>query len=193
ARAISHKLVRAWRPLFARLDIVGFNYYHSPAAKFNHDGIHLPLWALAAYAFHAALRRGRLVHWLLLGCAIGLSLWAKYFVVVVAAPLALLLLLDRQARPAVAAPGPYIAGAVALLIMRPHLVWLVRNDFLPFAYASARAAPSRGVLDHLLHPLVFALGQLAFLLPALAIAAAVIWPRPRGPDAAPVPAKADAF
>src|SRR5204863_115303 len=95
---------------------------------------------------------------------------------------------------ALATAGPYIALALALLIMAPHLVWLVRNDFLPFAYASARAAPSRGILDHVLHPLVFALGQLAFLLPALAIAAAVIWPQPKGEDAAmPGAAKADAF
>src|SRR5262249_56468946 len=68
---------------------------------------------------------------------------------------------------------------VALAIMAPHLVWLVQSDFLPFAYASARAAPSRGLLDHVLHPLTFAVGQLAFLLPALVIAAFVIWPRPK--------------
>ena len=34
--------------------------------------------------------------------------------------------------------------------MAPHLIWLVQNDFLPFAYAEARAAPPRGPLDHLL-------------------------------------------
>src|SRR5439155_15703150 len=75
------------------------------------------------------------------------------------------------------------------------LVWLVRTDFLPFAYASARAAPSRGLFDHVLHPLMFALGQLAFLLPALLIAAAVVWPRPKAPENAvpPIAADADAF
>ena len=188
------ELVGAVGALVAVLILDGLHYFHFTAAKFNHDVIQLPLWALAGYAFHAALRRGRMGHWVLLGCAIGLALWAKYFVVVLAAPLALFLLLDRQARPALATAGPYIALALALLITVPHLVWLVRSDFLPFAYASARAAPSRGVLDHVLHPLVFALGQLAFLLPALAIAAAVIWPRPKGEEAAmPVAAKADAF
>jgi Dolichyl-phosphate-mannose-protein mannosyltransferase len=190
----ARELVGAVGALVAVFVLDGLHYFHFTAAKFNHDVIELPLWALAGYAFHGALRRGRMFHWLLLGCAVGLSLWAKYFVVVLAAPLALFLLLDRQARPALATPGPYIAVALALLVMAPHLVWLVRSDFLPFAYASARAAPSRGVLDHLLHPLEFALGQLAFLLPALAIAAGVVWPRPKGPDAgAPVSAKADAF
>src|SRR5215469_17041098 len=163
-------------------------------AVLNHDVIQLPLWALAGYAFHAALRRGRMSHWLILGVALGLALWAKYFVVVLAAPLALFLLLDRDARPALATPGPWIAFVVALVIMAPHLVWLVRNDFLPFAYASARAAPSRGLIDHVLHPLVFAVGQVAFVLPALLIAAAVVWPRPTAQDKAPpVAGKADAF
>ena len=78
--------------------------------------------------------------------------------------------------------------------MAPHLLWLVQNDFLPFAYASARAAPSRGLLDHVLHPVVFAAGQLGFLLPALLIAAALAWPRPKADEAAAgVAAKADAF
>ena len=172
-------LVGAVGALVAVLILDGLHYFHFTAAKFNHDVIQLPLWALAGYAFHAALRSGRMLHWLLLGVAIGLSLWAKYFVVMLAVPLALFLLIDREARPALATPGPFVALAVALAIMAPHLLWLVQSDFPPFAYASARAAPSRGLPDHLLHPLAFAVGQLAFLLPALIIAAVVIWPRPK--------------
>ena len=38
-----------------------------------------------------------------------MSLWAKYFVVVLAVPLALFLLLDRDARKTLATPGPYVA------------------------------------------------------------------------------------
>src|SRR5262249_53015307 len=167
----------------------GLHYFHFTAAKFNHDVIQLPLWGLAGYAFHASLRRGRLAHWLLLGLVIGLALWAKYFVVVLAAPLALFLLLDRDARRSLATPGPWLALAFALAVMAPHLLWLVRNDFLPFSYASARASPSRGLFDHVLHPLVFALAQLATMLPALPIAGALIWPRPK----APVAATADAI
>src|SRR5215468_7663082 len=168
----ARELVGAVGALVAVLFLDGLHYFHFTAAKFNHDAI------------HAALRRGRMAHWLLLGFAIGLSLWAKYFVVVLAAPLALFLLLDRDARRALATGGPWIALALALVVMAPHLVWLVRNDFLPFAYASARAAPSRGLIDHVLHPAVFAASQLVFLLPALLIAAAVVWPRPKAPVAA---------
>ena len=192
--ATARPLVGAVGALVAVLILDGLHYFHYTAAKFNHDVIQLPLWALAGYAFHAALRRGRVLHWMLLGVALGLALWAKYFVVVLAAPLALFLLFDRDARKALMTPGPWIALAVALAVMAPHLLWLVRNDFLPFAYASARAAPSRGLLDHVLHPVVFAIGQLGFLLPALLIAAALLWPRPKADETtADFAAKADAF
>jgi 4-amino-4-deoxy-L-arabinose transferase-like glycosyltransferase len=186
-------LVGAVGALIAVLIVDGLHYFNYTAAKFNHDVIQLPLWALAGYAFHAGLRRGRLRDWVLLGLALGLALWAKYFVVVLAAPLALFLLFDRDARRALATPGPWIALALALVVMTPHLIWLVRNDFLPFAYASARAAPVRGPIDHVVHPLAFAAGQLAFLLPSLIIAAAFIWPRPKSDAAAPASAAADAF
>jgi 4-amino-4-deoxy-L-arabinose transferase-like glycosyltransferase len=191
-------LIGAAGALVAVLIIDGLHYFHYTAAKFNHDVIQLPLWAFAGYAFHAGLRHGRLRDWVLLGLMIGLALWAKYFVVVLAAPLALFLLLDREARKALATPGPWIALVLALVVMAPHLVWLVRNDFLPFAYASARAAPVRGLFDHVLHPLAFAVGQLAFLLPSLVIAAVLVWPRPKSDakgtaDAARAAVQADAF
>jgi hypothetical protein len=91
--------------------------------------------------------------------------------VVLAAPLALFALLDRDARKVLATPGPYVAAAVALVVMAPHLVWLVANDFLPFAYADARALHFRGPLDYLIKPPKFLLSQLAFLGLSLLIAA----------------------
>jgi hypothetical protein len=123
------------------------------------------------------LRGGWIGHWLLLGVAIGMSLWAKYFVVVLAVPLALFVLLDRDARKALATPGPYVAAAVALVTMAPHLVWLVQNDFLPFTYAEHRALPSRGLIDHIWHPLQFTVSQAFFLIPSALIALPLFVPR----------------
>src|SRR6187399_2232608 len=48
--------------LVAILILDGLHYFHYTAAKFNHDVIQLPLWALAGYAFHAALRHSRVSH-----------------------------------------------------------------------------------------------------------------------------------
>ena len=103
--------------LVAVLIVDGLHYLNYTSAKFNHDVIQLPFWALAGFAFHRALRGGWIGHWLLLGLAIGMSLWSKYFVVVLAVPLALFILFDREARKVLATPGPYIA------VVRRSLQW----------------------------------------------------------------------
>jgi hypothetical protein len=174
------------------LIIDGLHYLNYTAAKFNHDVIQLPFWALAGFALHRALRDGEIRHWLLLGLSMGLSLWAKYFVVVLAAPLAVFIFIDPDARKCLKTPGPYVALAAALVVMAPHLVWLVQNDFLPFAYAEHRAVLSRGWYDHLWHPLQFGVSQLFFLVPSLLIAAPLFWPR-RTANEPPIASQADAF
>jgi 4-amino-4-deoxy-L-arabinose transferase-like glycosyltransferase len=168
---MARPLVGAAGALVAILIIDGLHYFTFTAPKFNHDVAQLPFWALAGYSYWAALRHGRMLHWVLLGFAIGMALWAKYFVVMLAAPLVLFALFDRDARKILATPGPYAAAAVALIVMTPHLLWLLQNDFLPFAYADARAHHFRGVLDYIIKPPGFLLSQLGFLVPSLLIAA----------------------
>ena len=186
--ATARPLVGPVGALLALLIVDGLHYFHYTAAQFNHNVIQLPLWALAGYSYRAALREGRLLSWVLLGLSLGAAVWAKYFVVVLALPLALFLLTDRDARKALRTPGPYLALIAALVVVAPHLWWLIANDFLPFAYASARAEALRDNLDHLLRPLEFTAGQFFFLLPALAIAAPLLWRADRSPARA-----ADAF
>jgi hypothetical protein len=80
---------------------------------------------------------------------------------------------------------------VALIVMAPNLIWLVRHDFLPFHYAETRAAAARGMLDHVLYPLSYLGSQAVFLIPALAIAMPLFWPWPKPAGAAGAPG--DAF
>ena len=175
--ATARKLVGATGALIAVLIIDGMHYLQYTAVKFNHDVIQLPFWALAGYAFHAALRRGHTGHWLLLGFSFGAALWAKYFVVVLAAPYALFLLFDRDARRALATPGPWLALVAALIVAAPHIVWLFQTDFLPLNYVEHRAGAVRGWYDHVLHPIVFTGSQIGFLLPSFFIASGLFWPR----------------
>ena len=190
--AAARPLTGAVGALISVLIIDGLHYFNYTAAKFNHDVVQLPFWALAGYSFHRALRGRHLTDWLLLGLALGLSLWSKYFIVVLAIPLIVFTLTDREARKVLVTPGPYIAAAVALITAAPHLIWLVKTHFLPLAYAEHRAALSRGWFDHFLHPLEFAISQFFFLIPSLIIASWLFWPRRSGNDAV-VERSADSF
>jgi hypothetical protein len=188
--AMARPLTGAVGALVAVLIVDGLHYFQFTAPKFNHDVAQLPFWALAGVAYWAALRQGRIVHWVLFGAALGLAAWAKYFVVILALPLALFVLIDRDARRALLTPGPWIAIAVALLVVAPHVVWLVQNDFLPFRYADARAVPFRRALDYLVKPPLFLLSQLAYLLPSLLIATALLR-RQAGGAVGPAPSADD--
>jgi hypothetical protein len=152
------------------LIIDGLHFFNFTSPKFNHDVAQLPFWALAGLSFHGALRTGHLGHWALLGVALGLAFWAKYFVVVLVLPLVLFMLLDSRARRALFTPGPYLAAAIGLAIAAPHLIWLYQNDWLPLHYMASRAKATSGLLDHLTRPTVFVLAQLFWLLPVIAIA-----------------------
>ena len=178
--------------LVSVLIVDGLHYLNYTAAKFNHDVVQLPFWALAGFAWHRALRQRQLADWLLLGLAVGMSLWAKYFVVVLVAPMLVFALLDRDARKVLGTPGPWIAAAVALIVTAPHVIWLIKTDFLPLAYAEHRAVLSRGWYDHLWHPFRFAVSQAFFLIPSFLIAAPLFIPRRAAGEPA-APAKADAF
>lgn len=169
-------IVGATGALATILIVDGVHFFNFTTPKFNHDVIQLPFWALAGLSFLRALQSGRLLWWALLGVALGGALWSKYFVVILAAPLALYLLFDAKARRTLLTPGPYVAAVVALLIAAPHLIWLVRNDFLPFAYAEARTLPSRGILDHFWRPLLFLVSQLGAMAPAFFIASPLFRP-----------------
>jgi hypothetical protein len=171
--ACARRLVGQRGALISVLIVDGLHFFGFTAPKFNHDVTQLPFWALAGFAFHSALRNGRLSHWAVLGFALGGAMWAKYFVVVLALALVIFLCLDPEARQTLTTPGPYVATGVTLLVAAPHLVWLVENDFLPFRYADARAALHGG---HALSPLVFAAAQFGWLTPSLLIALPLFYP-----------------
>jgi 4-amino-4-deoxy-L-arabinose transferase-like glycosyltransferase len=189
---MARPLVGAAGALAAILVLDGLHYFHYTAAKFNHDVVQLPFWALAGLCFHRALRTGSPLHWIVLGVSAGLALWAKYFVAVLVIPLVVFVLLDARARRSLRGPGPYLAAVAGLLATAPHLVWLVQSDFLPFAYADLRSSPAEGAVMRLWQPLEFAATQAAFLLPSLLIAAPLL--RRRAPPAAArVDGDADAY
>ena len=138
---------------------------------------------------------GALSHWLLLGIAFGGALWAKYFVVVLAAPYLLFVLFDRDARPGAANARSVARHRARARHRQPARRLAVRKHFVPFAYVDARSAPASHWWDHIRHPAFFAAGQIFFMLPALAIAAMFVWPRPTENSPSPSPAEfsADAF
>jgi len=165
------EIVSPQRALIAVLALEGLHFFNFSAVKFNHDVLQLPFWALAAWWFHRGIRDERLLDWLLAGIALALAFWAKYAAFALGATFALVLLLDPVARRAWRTPGPYLMAAVFLVVLSPHLVWLVQHDLMPFRYVEERATVASSLGQMLLFPLRWTLGQIGFLVPLLVLLA----------------------
>lgn len=141
AFALTAELQGRRAALVAVLFIGLVTYYTQRLHFYNHNTALLCAHALACLCVWRALVRGGTVWWWLLGVAWGAGMLSKYqMVIAVACNLAYLAIATRgspwreERRDIIR--GVFLAGAVAALVMLPHVIWLVRNDFPTFGYAS---------------------------------------------------------
>jgi len=141
-------------------------YYNFTSTEFNPNVLQLPFWALAAYAFHRAVKDNSPLHWVLLGIWAACGLYSKYSSALLPVSLALLLATQPFARKRLKSAGPYIALLVMIALCLPHLIWLKNHDFLPFTYMMERLQvdkPHR-LPNFVFSPLVLVTGQAVVLV-----------------------------
>ncbi|MFD1695916.1 glycosyltransferase family 39 protein [Roseibium aestuarii] len=159
-------------------------YFTLPLPEFNHNIAQIPVWAGMMLVSHKALESGRLRHWLLLGLIAALGLYTKYFVALLIGSIGLYCLVFADARRHLRTPGPYLAAAVCIALLVPHLLWLVETDGLTLRYAASRSHGASTWLGHVINPLNFLLAQIGnhagLFLVLLAGSSAALWARLRG-------------
>ena len=106
----------------------------------NHNIGVMPFWALVLAAAWSAFSNRRLMDWALLGAAFGLGLWAKYAILHLMAPLALYYVVAPDWRRRILAPGPWLAFAIASIMIAPHLADVFANGATTLQFA-ARTEP----------------------------------------------------
>jgi 4-amino-4-deoxy-L-arabinose transferase-like glycosyltransferase len=179
----ARELVAPTTALVAVLALEGIHFFNFSVPKFAHDHMLMLLWPLTGWRFYRALAHRRLHDWVIAGALLALCFWSKYTAFAFAATLGLFLLVDREARAAWRTPGPYAMALAFLIVMAPHLWWLIESSFQPFRYVEARAVVATHWYQYLTFPLQWTAGQALALLPALALIALVC--RPRGTAAQP--------
>lgn len=105
----------------------------------------------------------RLLLWCMSGLWFGLAMLSKYTAVLVIAGLFVFALTSPQRRLWFREPGPYLAGAVAVLVFSPVLIWNWQNDWASFGFQGARAVAELNVKPTA--PLENLLAQSAFVGP----------------------------
>jgi hypothetical protein len=159
-----------------------FNFH---ALKFNANTVLLPLWAATTLCFLRSYERRTMLWAALAGVFAAASMLGKYWSVFLLLGLGIAALLDSRRAAYFKSAAPWVTIAVGVVLIAPHLVWLVSAEFTPLYYATAVRSGAGG------HPLKSAGGYLAGALayaalpavlalaaikPSRTVAADMLWP-----------------
>ncbi len=151
--------------------LAGVYYFSVPSPEFNHNVAQMPLWAAATLFYYKAWKSGATRWWLALGLTAGLGLLAKYSTALLLVTMLAHLACARSSRAALRTTGPYLAIAVCIAVVSPHVVWLFHHGFPTLHYAIGRAGKAAGVGGRVVGAAKFLSAQAADLAPAFLAAA----------------------
>ncbi len=151
----------------------GYWYYNYESTQMNANTALMSAWAVSTALFYFALKTDHYRYWIGLGLVIAVGFYSKYTMLFWVVPGLLFCLIDPKARRCWRRPGPYLTGGIAFALFLPHLVWLVRNDFVSIKYA-ADAVETRGYGMHFRGPFNFFAEQLGYVLPIIVILCPVL-------------------
>jgi hypothetical protein len=129
------EMVSRRKAFVAAMSLEGVVYYTYWGHRLDHNLGLTAFWALTILFSYQAFRHGRTGHWVAAGICGGLGLLAKYPLVFLAVPISIWSFTDRRYAAWWRRPGPYLAIAVAFLILSPHLLWARKHDWPTLVYA----------------------------------------------------------
>jgi len=165
---MGRRLVSERMALVAVMLLEGIVYYNFTSVEFNPNVLQLPFWALIGLYFHRSIKDGRLSDWALLGLFSACGLYTKYSTALLLMAFGILMLARPESRRRLSQKGPYVAAFVATALFLPHIVWLLQNDYLPFAYVLSRIEGARPV-HHMAHADQFIMSQTLAILPMMVL------------------------
>lgn len=145
----------------------GIMYYNFSTVEFNVNVVSLALWPACCYFFLSALRTNKWADWVFFGTFSGLNILNKYVCVMWFICAGLYLILTKEGRRQFWRGGLYGAALVAVTLILPHVLWLIKTDFFVVDYFLGRTSsmPYK-VTNHLVCPVLFLVTQVVFFAPA---------------------------
>ena len=142
----------------------GIYFYNYTTPEFNVNVCQLPFWSLTVFYCWNGIKKNDYASWLLLGLFASLGVLSKYLFIylLISMDIFFIYLILRKKINFKC----LISIVSFLIILSPHLIWLVKNDYVTFSYAFHRTGLDQSqFLDHIFNPIVFLAKQLAILIP----------------------------
>ena len=150
--------------LISVLLLEGIYFYNYTTPEFNVYICELPFLALTVLFCWKGFENNKTSDWLLFGLFSALGVLSHYLFVYLLTAIDLFLLYMFVKKKINL--KCLISLITFFLVLLPHLLWIVENDFTTFTYGLHRTgAGDKGLLDHIYHPIVFLGKQAGILLP----------------------------
>ena len=155
--------------LISVLILEGIYFYNFTTPEFNVNVAQLPFWTITIYFTWKVLNKKEplVLDLVLLGIFAAIGFLSKYLFLYLLISIDLLFFYlifiakDRNFK------FKYLISLeVFLLLLIPHLVWLINNDFVTIMYGLARTGASEfEIANHIINPILFLLKQIGILIP----------------------------
>ena len=133
----------------------------------------LPFWSLSIFFCWKALRTNFVRHWILFGSFAAFGVLSHYLFFYLLLSLSLLFLnylIKKETNFKL-----FISLIPCIIILLPHFLWLIENDFVTVFYGLHRTGGNEKIiLDHISNPLIFVGKQAGILIPFFLMIAFVV-------------------
>ena len=151
--------------LISVLLLEGIFFYNFTTPEFNVNVCQLPFWALTVYYCWKGLKQNDITSWLLFGLFAGLGILSKYLFIYLLVALDVFfiyLIINKKF-----SSNCFISLISFFIVLLPHLIWLVDNDYTTITYALHRTGieNSNFFINHISYPLIFLGKQIGILIP----------------------------
>ena len=151
--------------LLSILLLEGIYFYNFTTPEFNVNVSQLPFWALCTYFTWKCYNNDKLIHYILLGLFIGLGILSKYLFIYLVIGIALFFTYQIRNKKKNKLKNYFIVGPIIFLILLPHIIWLIENNYTTISYGLQRSSGLGSFLDHLINPIIFLVKQIGILTP----------------------------
>jgi hypothetical protein len=113
-------------------------FYQFNALRFNANTMLLSIWPWTMYFFVRSIEKPRILAAFLCGLLAGCAMLSKYFGLVLVGSCFIAALTHDNRSAYFRSAAPYVSVLICLLMLIPHVAWLVRDGFQPLIYLASK-------------------------------------------------------
>ena len=150
--------------LVSVLLLEGIYFYNFTTPEFNVNVCQLPFWSLSVLFAWRGFKDNKNLDWLLFGLFAALGILSKYLFIYLLIGMDLFfcyMIYKKKINLKI-----FISLIPFFLVLLPHLIWLVENDYITITYALHRTGIGyQNLSDHFSHSLIFLCKQIGIIIP----------------------------